>query len=77
MNLKDKIIKNRVAILVVIGILLVATIIVGISYAYFGNIEIKNNNTVSGNVTTNSYIFTSDGNGSLSITLQKNHFHLM
>ena len=35
MKLKDKIVKNRVGILIFIGVLLVVTIIIGISYAYF------------------------------------------
>ena len=69
MKLKNKIIENRVGLLITIGILLIVTIIVGISYAYFGGIEIKNNNTVSGNINTNSYIFTTNGTGALSITL--------
>ena len=69
MKLKNKIIENRVGLLVTIGILLIVTIIVGISYAYFGRIEIKNNNTVSGNINTNSYIFNTNGTGALSITL--------
>ena len=69
MKLKNKIIENRVGLLVTIGILLIVTIIVGISYAYFGGIEIKNNNTVSGNINTNSYIFTTNSTGALSITL--------
>ena len=38
MKLKDKIVKNRVGILIFIGVLLVVTIIIGISYAYFFNI---------------------------------------
>ena len=71
MKLKDKIIKNRVGILVIIGVLLVVTIIIGISYAYFFNIEIKNNNTISGNINTNSYVFATKGTGSLSITLDQ------
>ena len=69
MKLKNKIIENRVGLLVTIGILLVVTIIVGISYAYFGGIIIKNNNIVSGSIATNSYIFTTNGTGALSITL--------
>ena len=69
MKLKDKIIKNRLVLLVTIGILLVVTILVGISYAYFFNIQIKTNNTISGNIKTNSYIFNTNGTGSLSITL--------
>ena len=71
MKLKDKIIKNRVGILIFIGVLLVVTIIIGISYAYFFNIEIKNNNTISGNINTNSYIFATKDSGSLSITLDQ------
>ena len=71
MKLKNKIIENRVGLLVTIGILLIVTIIVGISYAYFGGVEIKNNNTVSGNIATNSYIFTTNDTGSLSITLEQ------
>ena len=69
MKLKDKIVKNRLVLLVTIGILLVVTILVGISYAYFFNIQIKTNNTISGNIKTNSYIFNTNGTGSLSITL--------
>ena len=61
MKLKDKIIKNRVGILIFIGVLLVVTIIIGISYAYFFNIEIKNNNTISGNINTKYYTFESSG----------------
>ena len=71
MKLKDKIIKNRLGILIFIGVLLVVTIIIGISYAYFFNIEIKNNNTISGNINTNSYIFATKDSGSLSITLDQ------
>ena len=56
MKLKDKIVKNRVGILIFIGVLLVVTIIIGISYAYFFNIEIKNNNTISGNINTSPII---------------------
>ena len=69
MKLKNKIIENRVGLLITIGILLIVTIIVGISYAYFGGIEIKNNNTVSGNINTNSYIFTTNGTGVISLSL--------
>ena len=71
MKLKDKIIKNRVGILIFIGILLVVTIIIGISYAYFFNIEIKNNNTISGNINTKYYVFESSGNSTLSLTLNQ------
>ena len=71
MKLKDKIIKNRVGILIFIGILLVVTIIIGISYAYFFNIEIKNNNTISGNINTNYYTFESSGNSTLSLTINQ------
>ena len=67
MKLKDKIIKNRVGILIFIGVLLVVTIIIGISYAYFFNIEIKNNNTISGNINTKYYTFESSGNSTLSL----------
>ena len=69
MKLKNKIIENRVGLLVTIGILLIVTILVGISYAYFGRIEIKNNNTVSGNINTNSYIFNTNGTGAISLSL--------
>ena len=71
MKLKDKIIKNRVGILIFIGFLLVVTIIIGISYAYFFNIEIKNNNTISGNINTKYYVFESSGNSNLSLTLNQ------
>ena len=71
MKLKDKIIKNRVGILIFIGVLLVVTIIIGISYAYFFNIEIKNNNTISGNISTKYYVFESSGNSNLSLTLNQ------
>ena len=71
MKLKDKIIKNRVGILIFIGVLLVVTIIIGISYAYFFNIEIKNNNTISGNINTKYYVFESSGNSNLSLTLNQ------
>ena len=71
MKLKDKIIKNRVGILIFIGVLLVVTIIIGISYAYFFNIEIKNNNTISGNINTKYYIFESSGNSTLSLTINQ------
>ena len=76
MKLKDKIIKNRVGLLVTIGILLIVTILVGISYAYFGGIEIKNNNTVSGNINTNSYIFSTNGTGNLAITLEQDKLNV-
>ena len=69
MKLKDKIVKNRVGILIFIGVLLVVTIIIGISYAYFFNIEIKNNNTISGNINTKYYTFESSGNSTLSLTI--------
>ena len=69
MKLKDKIIKNRLGILIFIGVLLVVTIIIGISYAYFFNIEIKNNNTISGNINTKYYTFESSGNSILSLTI--------
>ena len=72
MKLKDKIIKNRVGILIFIGVLLVVTIIIGISYAYFFNIEIKNNNTISGNINTKYYTFESSGNSTLSLTINQN-----
>ena len=71
MKLKDKIIKNRVGILIFIGFLLVVTIIIGISYAYFFNIEIKNNNTISGNINTKYYVFESSGNSTLSLTINQ------
>mgnify|MGYP004520817349 FL=1 len=71
MKLKDKIIKNRVGILIFIGVLLVVTIIIGISYAYFFNIEIKNNNTISGNINTKYYVFESSGNSTLSLTINQ------
>ena len=71
MKLKDKIIKNRVGILIFIGVLLVVTIIIGISYAYFFNIEIKNNNTISGNINTKYYTFESNGNSILSLTINQ------
>ena len=71
MKLKDKIIKNRVGILIFIGVLLVVTIIIGISYAYFFNIEIKNNNTLSGNINTKYYTFESSGNSTLSLTINQ------
>ena len=71
MKLKDKIIKNRVGILIFIGVLLVVTIIIGISYAYFFNIEIKNNNTISGNISTKYYVFESSGNSILSLTINQ------
>ena len=71
MKLKDKIIKNRVGILIFIGVLLVVTIIIGISYAYFFNIEIKNNNTISGNINTKYYTFESSGNSILSLTINQ------
>ena len=71
MKLKDKIIKNRVGILIFIGVLLVVTIIIGISYAYFFNIEIKNNNTISGNINTKYYAFESSGNSTLSLTINQ------
>ncbi len=71
MKLKDKIIKNRLGILIFIGVLLVVTIIIGISYAYFFNIEIKNNNTISGNINTKYYTFESSGNSILSLTINQ------
>ena len=71
MKLKDKIIKNRLGILIFIGVLLVVTIIIGISYAYFFNIEIKNNNTISGNINTKYYTFESTGNSILSLTINQ------
>ena len=71
MKLKDKIVKNRVGILIFIGVLLVVTIIIGISYAYFFNIEIKNNNTISGNINTKYYTFESSGNSTLSLTINQ------
>ena len=71
MKLKDKIIKNRVGILIFIGVLLVVTIIIGISYAYFFNIEVKNNNTISGNINTKYYTFESSGNSILSLTINQ------
>ena len=71
MKLKDKIVKNRVGILIFIGVLLVVTIIIGISYAYFFNIEIKNNNTISGNINTKYYTFESSGNSILSLTINQ------
>ena len=71
MKLKDKIVKNRVVILIFIGVLLVVTIIIGISYAYFFNIEIKNNNTISGNINTKYYTFESSGNSTLSLTINQ------
>ena len=71
MKLKDKIIKNRVGILIFIGVLLVVTIIIGISYAYFFNIEVKNNNTISGNINTKYYTFESSGNSTLSLTINQ------
>ena len=71
MKLKDKIIKNRVGILIFIGVLLVVTIIIGISYAYFFNIEIKNNNTISGNINTKYYTFESSGRSTLSLTINQ------
>ena len=71
MKLKDKIIKNRLGILIFIGVLLVVTIIIGISYAYFFNIEIKNNNTISGNINTKYYTFESSGNSTLSLTINQ------
>ncbi len=71
MKLKDKIIKNRVGILIFIGVLLVVTIIIGISYAYFFNIEIKNNNTISGNINTKYYTFESSGSSTLSLTINQ------
>ena len=71
MKLKDKIIKNRLGILILIGVLLVVTIIIGISYAYFFNIEIKNNNTISGNINTKYYTFESSGNSTLSLTINQ------
>ena len=71
MKLKDKIIKNRVGILIFIGVLLVVTIIIGISYAYFFNIEIKNNNTISGNINTKYYTFESSGNSTLSLAINQ------
>ena len=76
MKLKDKIIKNRVGILIFIGVLLVVTIIIGISYAYFFNIEIKNNNTISGNINTKYYTFESSGNSTLSLTINDNEIKL-
>ena len=71
MKLKEKIVKNRVGILIFIGVLLVVTIIIGISYAYFFNIEIKNNNTISGNINTKYYTFESSGNSTLSLTINQ------
>ena len=71
MKLKDKIVKNRLGILIFIGVLLVVTIIIGISYAYFFNIEIKNNNTISGNINTKYYTFESSGNSILSLTINQ------
>ena len=71
MKLKDKIVKNRVGILIFIGVLLVVTIIIGISYAYFFNIEIKNNNTISGNINTKYYTFESSGNSTLSLAINQ------
>ena len=71
MKLKDKIVKNRVGILIFIGVLLVVTIIIGISYAYFFNIEIKNNNTISSNIHTKYYTFESSGNSTLSLTINQ------
>ena len=71
MKLKEKIIKNRVGILIFIGVLLVVTIIIGISYAYFFNIEIKNNNTISGNINTKYYTFESSGNSTLSLAINQ------
>ena len=71
MKLKEKIIKNRGGILIFIGVLLVVTIIIGISYAYFFNIEIKNNNTISGNINTKYYTFESSGNSTLSLTINQ------
>ena len=71
MKLKDKIVKNRVRILIFIGVLLIVTIIIGISYAYFFNIEIKNNNTISGNINTKYYTFESSGNSTLSLTINQ------
>ena len=76
MKLKDKIIKNRLVLLVTIGILLVVTILVGISYAYFFNIQIKTNNTISGSIKTNSYIFNTNGTGLLSITLDNDKLNI-
>ena len=76
MKLKDKIIKNRVGILVIIGVLLVVTIIIGISYAYFFNIEIKNNNTISGNINTKYYTFATSGNKTISIALEQDKLNI-
>ena len=76
MKLKDKIIKNRVGILIFIGVLLVVTIIIGISYAYFFNIEIKNNNTISGNINTKYYTFATSGNKTISIALEQDKLNI-
>ena len=76
MKLKDKIVKNRVGILIFIGVLLVVTIIIGISYAYFFNIEIKNNNTISGNINTKYYTFESSGNSILSLTINQSDLNM-
>ena len=76
MKLKNKIIENRVGLLVTIGILLVVTIIVGISYAYFGGIEIRNNNTVSGNIKTQYYTFATSGNKTISIALEQDKLNI-
>ncbi len=76
MKLKDKIVKNRVGILIFIGVLLVVTIIIGISYAYFFNIEIKNNNTISGNINTKYYTFATSGNKTISIALEQDKLNI-
>ena len=76
MKLKDKIIKNRLGILIFIGVLLVVTIIIGISYAYFFNMEIKNNNTISGNIKTQYYTFATSGNNTISIALEQDKLNI-
>ena len=76
MKLKNKIIENRVGLLVTIGMLLIVTILVGISYAYFGGIEIRNNNTVSGNIKTQYYTFATSGNKTISIALEQDKLNI-
>ena len=71
MKLKDIIIKNKYKLLTIIGVLLTFSILLAVSYAFFGRvIENTNTNAIS-EINTSYYSFTATGDINISLTLNE------
>ncbi|MGN1379825.1 MAG: hypothetical protein ACI4XR_05520 [Bacilli bacterium] len=69
MKLKENIIKNKYKLLTIIGVLLTLSILLAISYAFFGRlIENTNTNAIT-QINTSYYSLTTEGNTNISLNL--------